>query len=194
LSPDIDLVALLPLESSGIFGGDLDRFKIVVELNFLVEKLLLRVVAVKVFGFYGSASVMRERRIPTDESDTRMGKNLLLVLRSNILVVDGIARLGIDPTDIALAAFEFPVKVLDVAHHPCHLNATFDGEFSLGFHLPSGSRATPGSELGETGTYDDLVEIDETLQVLQLLEHIVALDLRELVREVGSRSDRDLLV
>jgi hypothetical protein len=37
LEPDITLVALFSLESSGILGGDLQRLEIVVELDFLVE-------------------------------------------------------------------------------------------------------------------------------------------------------------
>lgn len=84
--------------------------------------------------------------------------------------------------------------MLDVAHHPGHLDAALDGKFTLGLHLPSSSRATPWAQLGETSTYDDLVEVDQALQVGQLFEDVRAFNGRELVGEIGSRGDRDLLV
>lgn len=51
LGPDVDLVAVLALESSGLFSGDFKRFEIVVELNLLNEALLLRVVTPEQVGF-----------------------------------------------------------------------------------------------------------------------------------------------
>lgn len=51
LGPDVDLVAVLALESSGLFSGDFKRLEIVIELNLLNETLLLRVVTPEQVGF-----------------------------------------------------------------------------------------------------------------------------------------------
>jgi len=52
LRPDVDVVALLALESGGVLSRDLNGLQIVVELDFLVEGLLLRVVAVEQLRFW----------------------------------------------------------------------------------------------------------------------------------------------
>lgn len=51
LGPDVDLVAVLALESSGLFSGDFKRLEVVIELNLLNETLLLRVVTPEQVGF-----------------------------------------------------------------------------------------------------------------------------------------------
>ena len=189
LSPDVDLVALLSLESSGVIGRNLDGLEVVVELNLLVEGLLLRIVAVEDLGFCRQLCPGYSDDALTNETDTSMAEDFLLVLGSNILVIDRVSRLGIDPSNVALAVLELAVEVLDQAHHPSHLDATLDGELSPCLHLPSGSRASPGTDLSETGAHNDLVEINQALEVLKLLKDVLALNLGELVREVGPRGD-----
>jgi hypothetical protein len=194
LGIDLDIAALLSLESRGIFGRDLQRLKIVSQLYLLVEELLLRVVAIEVFRFCKLNNVQMDRSTLTDKTDTSVGQDILLVLGPDVLVIDRISGFAVHPSDVALSALELSVKVLDVAHHPGHLDTTLDREFSVGLHLPSGTRTAPWANFTETGTDDNLVEVNHALQMFKLFEDIGILDFRELVLEVGSGSDRNLLV
>lgn len=64
--------------------------------------------------------------------------NVLFVLGLDVLVIDRLTRLGVNPSDVGLAVTEFTVKVLDEAHHPGHLDTTLNGKLATGLHLPSG--------------------------------------------------------
>ena len=55
LSPDVALFTLFPLESLSVLLRDLESFKVVGELDFLVEDLLVRVVAVEEIRFWSKA-------------------------------------------------------------------------------------------------------------------------------------------
>lgn len=52
LGPDVDLVTVLALESSGLFSSNFKGLEVVVELNLLNEALLLRVVTPEQVGFW----------------------------------------------------------------------------------------------------------------------------------------------
>ena len=123
-----------------------------------------------------------------------MLENLGLVLGSNVLVVDGLSRLGIDPSDVGLSILESTIEVLDESHDPGHLDETLDGELSLRLHLPPGPGSSPRSDLSESSDDEDLVEIDHASEFVELLEGLDRLERREVELEVGSRSDGDLLV
>jgi hypothetical protein len=86
--------------------------------------------------------------------------DLLLVLGSNILIVNRLARFGVDPSNVSLSVLELSVKVFDVSHHPRHLDTAFNGELASRFHLPTSSRAAPGADFGEASNNDNLVEVD----------------------------------
>jgi hypothetical protein len=180
LSPDITLVALFSLEAGSVLCWDLERLQIVVELDLLVEGLSLWVITVE--------------EIRLDDSNTGVVDDVFFVLGSDILVVNRLGRLGVNPSDVGLTVLELAVKVLDKSHHPSHFNTAFNRELALGFHLPSSPGATPRADLGKTGTDNDLVQIDQALQVVELGQDIVTFDLGEFELEVGSRSNVDLLL
>ena len=62
---DVDLVAVLSLESIGVLLRGLDRLEIVLKFDFLRVSLLLRIVAAKELRFCADLSVMLERRYDT---------------------------------------------------------------------------------------------------------------------------------
>lgn len=97
-----------------------------------------------------------------------MAEDLLLVTRANILVVDRISTLGINPSDVERSIFEMTVEVLDEAQCPCHLDTALDGELAARFHLPSRLRATPRTDFGESSDDHNSFEIDHTVYTTQL--------------------------
>ncbi|KXT05144.1 hypothetical protein AC578_7604 [Pseudocercospora eumusae] len=143
---DFDLLPVLTLE----LFSTLEWVEVLLNLDLLHELLLVRVVAVE--------------QLWLDETDTRVVQDVLLVLGLDVLVVNRVARLGINPARVALT-LELSVEVLDETHDPSHLNAALERELTVGFHLPSGSGVTPWSDFSKTGDHDNLLEVDHTLEV-----------------------------
>ncbi|KAH3675812.1 hypothetical protein WICPIJ_009265 [Wickerhamomyces pijperi] len=87
-------------------------------------------------------------------------QDLLLVLGLDVLVFDWDLGLGINPTGV-VSTLQVTVVVLDQTHNPGNFDTTFKGEFTVGFHFPSGSSRTPWTNFGETvqtvGTEDTVV-------------------------------------
>src|ERR1700685_3560967 len=96
----------------------------------------------------------------TNQAHARVGENTLLITSLHILVVDRFTALAIDPPNIQGAVLEATVKMLDVTHHPCHLNASLYSEFPSRLHLPPRSRASPRPYLSESRDDHDLVEVN----------------------------------
>lgn len=97
--------------------------------------------------------------------DTSMKEDLLLEMAFDILVINCLVCLAVNPTDIQRSILQATVEVFDKAHKPGHLDATFNSEFASSLHLPSCTRATPGSDFTITGNNDDLFQIDKTSEV-----------------------------
>ena len=124
-----------------------------------------------------------------------MLKDVLLVLAADILVVDRLFALCIDPSDVSLAALQSSVEVLDQAKSEGQLEETFNAELSLCFHLPSGSSRAKWTDFSISSDNDDLVEVDKASELGKIGLRVVALgQFREGQGEVGSRSDVDLLL
>ncbi len=178
---DLDLVAMLPLELFGSLLRGLKGIEILFD-DDLVEKLLpVRVVSVEQFGL--------------DQTDTRVLQDVLLVLLLDILVVDGLARLGVHPAGV-LVALDGAIVILDETHDPGHLDAALQREFAEGFHLPASSGVAPGTDLGETSDDDDLLEVDHAPELVIERGHL-GLPVRqvgELKLDVGAGLDDLLLV
>ena len=178
---DVDLVAVLALELLGSLLGSLEWVEVLLGLDLLQELLLVGVVAVE--------------QLRLDETDTRVLKNVLLVLRLDVLVVDRLVGLGVNPTRVALA-LEVAIVVLDETHHPSHLDAALERELAVGLHLPTSSRVTPRSNLSETSDDDDLLEVDHALEITvdRLDLGLPVRKLGEVELHVGARVDVDSLV
>ncbi|GKT45755.1 uncharacterized protein ColSpa_05936 [Colletotrichum spaethianum] len=150
---DLDLVAVLTLELFGSFLGRLERLEILLNDNLVKKLLLLGVVATE------------ELRL--NQADTRVLQNELLVLLLDVLVVDGLTSLGVDPAGVRSGlALDRTVVVLDQTHDPSHLNATLQGELAVGLHLPAGAGVTPGTNLSKTSNDDDLLQVDHALEAV----------------------------
>lgn len=81
--------------------------------------------------------------------------------------------------------------MFDEAHRSSHLDRTLSHVFSTGLHLPTSTRATQWSNLGESDDDDDLLEVDDVAELRELLEVGSGFELGELETEVGARSDVD---
>jgi hypothetical protein len=178
---DLNLVTVLTLELLGGLLGSLEGLEVLLNDN-LVEKLLL-------------VGVIAIEQLRLDQTDTRVLKNVLLVLLLDVLVVNGLTCLGVNPARVGLA-LDRTVVVLDETHDPSHLDATLKREFTIGFHLPSGTGVTPGANLGETSDNNNLLKIDHTLKVVVegLNLGLPVRALREIKLDVGTRIDGLLLV
>ncbi|CEI68857.1 unnamed protein product [Fusarium venenatum] len=178
---DLDLVTVLTLELLGGLLGRLKGLEVLLNDN-LVEKLL-------------PVGVIAIEQLRLDQTDTRVLENVLLVLLLNVLVVNRLSCLGINPARVGLA-LDRTVVVLDETHDPSHLDATLKREFAVGFHLPSGTRVTPGTNLGETSNNNNLLKIDHALEVVVegLNLSLPVRALREVKLDVGARVDGLLLV
>ncbi|TFA99245.1 hypothetical protein CCMA1212_009011 [Trichoderma ghanense] len=178
---DLHLVAMLASELLSRLLGGLERLKVLLD-DDLVEQLLL-------------VGVVSVEELRLDQTDTRVLQDVLLVLLLDILVVDGLASLGVDPAGVRLA-LEGAVVVLDEAHDPGHLDAAFKRKLAIGLHLPSGSGVAPGADFGKSSHDDDLVQVDHALQLLVERSHL-RLPVRkagEVALDVGTRLDGLLLV
>jgi hypothetical protein len=67
----------------------------------------------------------------------------------DVLVVDRLTRLRIDPANVESAILETTVEMLDITHHPCHLYTSLERQTTLRLHLPSRARRTPWPDLTE---------------------------------------------
>ncbi|GJC78128.1 hypothetical protein ColLi_00966 [Colletotrichum liriopes] len=140
---DLDLVAVLTLELFGSLLGRLEGLEVLLNDN-LVEKLLLLGVA-----------------------DARVLKNELLVLLLDVLVINGLTSLGVDPARVRSGlALDGTVVVLNQTHDPGHLNATLKGELAVGLHFPTSAGVTPRTNLSKTGNDDDLLQVDHALKAV----------------------------
>uniref|UniRef100_A0A4E9ENN5 Uncharacterized protein n=1 Tax=Gibberella zeae TaxID=5518 RepID=A0A4E9ENN5_GIBZA len=178
---NLDLVTVLTLELLSGLLGRLKGLEILLNDNFVEKLLLVGVVAIE--------------QLRLDQTDTGVLENELLVLLLNVLVVNGLSSLGVNPARVGLA-LDGTVVVLDETHDPSHLDATLKREFTVGFHLPSGTGVTPGTNFGEASDNDNLLKIDHTLEAV-----VKGLDLSLPVRalgevklDVGTRVDGLLLV
>ncbi len=63
--------------------------------------------------------------------------NVLLIVGTDVLVIDGLTALDVHPADVRSTGLELTVVVLDQAHDPGELNDTFVAEVAKGLHLPT---------------------------------------------------------
>jgi CBS domain-containing protein len=190
--PDVALVTVLEFELLCLGVGHLDGFEIVDELDFLVEDLLVGVITAEQLRFYVydvSRIPKKEGEVRTNETDTSVKEDFLLVMAFDILIVDWFVRLAVDPTDIQRPILQATVKVFDEAHKPGHLNTAFNGEFAASLHLPSCARATPRSDFAVTGDNDDLFQIDKTSEVRKIGKRGGRFKDREVEAEIRTRKN-----
>ena len=109
---NVDLVTVLALEPVGVLLRGLDRLEVVLQLDPLGEALLLRVVTPEQLGF--------------DQADSGVGEDVLLVGGLDVLVVEGLVGLGVNPADVQRAVLETPVEVLDQAGDVGQLERALD--------------------------------------------------------------------
>ena len=71
-----------------------------------------------------------------------MSEEILHVTNTYVLDINRLGSLGVDLANVEGAVLETSVEVLDVAHHPGHLDAALDDELATGLHLPASARAS----------------------------------------------------
>ncbi|GJD00729.1 hypothetical protein ColKHC_09554 [Colletotrichum higginsianum] len=150
---DLDLVAVLTLELLGSLLGRLKGLEVLLDDDLVEELLLLGVIAAE------------ELRL--NQTDTRVLQNELLVLLLDVLIVDRLTSLGVDPAGVGSGlALDGTVVVLNQTHDPGHFNAALKGELAVGLHLPASAGVTPRTNLSEAGDNDDLLEVDHALEAV----------------------------
>ncbi|GKT61899.1 unnamed protein product [Colletotrichum tofieldiae] len=180
---DLDLVAVLTLELFGSLLGRLEGLEVLLNDNLVKKLLLLRVVATK------------ELRL--NQADTRVLKNELLVLLLDVLVINGLTSLGVDPAGVRSGlALDGTVVVLNQTHDPGHLNATLKGELAVGLHFPTSAGVTPRTNLSKTGNDDDLLQVDHALKAVVKRGDLLlpVREVREVELDVGAGLNNSLLV
>src|SRR6266404_771892 len=100
-------------------------------------------------------------KVLTKEAHTSVVHDLFLVTTTDVLVINRLARLGVNPTNVECAVLETSVKVLDVTHHPRHFDAPFKRQTTLSLHLPPCTRGSPWANFSETRDDNDLIEVDD---------------------------------
>lgn len=130
----------------------------------------------------------------TDESNTGVSEDVLLVRRLDILVVERLSGLRVDPSNVEGAVLEATVEVLDETGDVGELERSLNRERASGLHLPTSTRGSERSHLGVSRHDDDLVEVDNAAKLRKLRRRVESLELGEGEGEVGARSDLDLKV
>ena len=64
-----------------------------------------------------------------------IGENLLFIVSSHIFVINRFTALAIIQTNIERTTWKLAIEMLDEAHHPHHLDTSFNGELTPCFHL-----------------------------------------------------------
>jgi hypothetical protein len=180
VSVDVDEVAVLALEALSVLLGSLDGLEVVLDLDLLNEALLLGVVTAE------------ELRL--DHTDTGVRENVLLVGGLDVLVVERLVGLRIDPSDVEGTVLEATLEVLDETHDIGELEGTLDGEGAVRLDLPTGTGRTERSDLSVTGNDNDLLEVNEATELGNLGLGVDGLELGEGEGEVGARGNLDLVV
>ncbi|KAK1253169.1 hypothetical protein MKX08_004356 [Trichoderma sp. CBMAI-0020] len=181
---DLENLHLVTMFSSELFGsllGGLEWLKVLFDDNLVKQLLLVGVISIE--------------QLRLNQTDTGVVQNELLVLLLDVLVVDGLTSLGVNPASVRLA-LERTIVVLDETHDPGHFNATFERELAMSLHLPSGSRVTPGADFCETSDDDYLLQVDHALELV-IKRGDLSLpvgQMREVKLDVGTRLDGLLLV
>ncbi|KAF8825327.1 hypothetical protein HHX47_DHR7000780, partial [Lentinula edodes] len=116
-------------------------------------------------------------------------KDIFFVASLDVLVVDWFSTLTVDPTNIQRAILQTPVEVLDVSHHPGHLDSTLNCELSPSFHFPTGTSATPRSHFGGTSDNHDLVQVKHTPKLGDINKRVLGFEGGEVESEVSTRED-----
>ncbi|RUP46909.1 hypothetical protein BC936DRAFT_146377 [Jimgerdemannia flammicorona] len=172
----IDLVSVLKLEMGGLFLATFEWLKFVVDDNLLHKVLFVGVVATPLLGF--------------NQTDTGVLQNLLFILALDVLVLDWLVRLGVDPAGVLLVILlQRTMMMFDVTHDPGHLNAPFKRKLAIGLHLPTSAAVTPRTNLTKASDNDDLIEINETLEIAEVLKLLVLLEFGEIELHVRARGD-----
>ena len=97
----------------------------------------------------------------TEESHTSVVHDFLLIPSTDVLVINRLARFGVNPANVECAILETSVEVFDVTHHPRHFDAPFECQTTLGLHLPSCARRSPWSNFSEASDNNNLIEVDD---------------------------------
>ena len=90
-----------------------------------------------------------------------MVHDFLLIPATDVLVINRLARFGVNPADVERAILEATVEVFDVAHHPRHFDAPFECQTTFGLHLPSCARRSPWSNFSKPSYDNDFIEVDD---------------------------------
>ena len=93
----------------------------------------------------------------TEEPHTGVVHDFLLVTPTDVLVINRLARFGVNPTNVDSAIFETSVEVFDVTHHPRHFDAAFERQTTLSLHFPPCARRSPWPNFSEASNNNDLI-------------------------------------
>ncbi|KUI68937.1 hypothetical protein VM1G_11569 [Cytospora mali] len=177
----LNLIAVLAFELLSCFLRRLEGVKILFDDDLLKQLLLVGVISIEQLGF--------------DKSDTGVFNDLLLVLALDVLIINGIAGLGVHPTRVGFA-LDGAIVVLDETHNPGHFDAALQRELAVSLHLPSSARVTPRSNFGKASNNNNLLEIHHALEVLVQRSKVLLpiRKVREVKLDVGAWLNHLLLV
>src|SRR5258708_36495880 len=87
-----------------------------------------------------------------------MTQDCLLVFATDILVIDRVTSLHVNPAHVKSALLETTVKMFDITHHPHHFDASLECQMTLCLHLPPHVRRSPWPDFTKARDDNDLIQ------------------------------------
>lgn len=130
----------------------------------------------------------------TDETNSGVSENVLLVGTLNILVVKGLGSLRVNPSDVKRTILQTAIEVLDQAHNVGELERSLNAERAIRLNLPTSTRRSERTDFSVSSDNDNLFKINKTSKLGELGGMVERLEFGEGEGEVCSGSDLDLSV
>jgi hypothetical protein len=108
----------------GSVHSDLRRMNVLVELIWISNTCMIE--------------CLRHDDKCSEQNTISASNNVLRnpVFTTNILIIDRVTSLHINPAHVKSFILETIIKMLDITHHPHHFDASLKGQMALGPHLP----------------------------------------------------------
>ena len=85
----------------------------------------------------------------------------MLVSATDVLVIDRVTSLRVNPAHVKSSILETSVKMLDITHHPRRFDASLKSQMALSLHLPLRVRRSPWPSFTKARSDDDFVQVND---------------------------------
>ncbi len=92
-----------------------------------------------------------------------MTQDCLLVFAMDILVINRVTSLCVNPAHVKSALLETTVKMFDITHHPHHFDASLKCQMTLCLHLPPCARRSLWPNFTKARDDNDLIQVNDII-------------------------------